>query len=50
MRNCSMDDKKNKIIMGRIVQSLRESLDMSRYALAKDAEVDNSWLRRFENG
>ena len=23
---------------------------MSRYALAKDAGVDNSWLRRFEMG
>jgi len=45
-----MDDKKNKRIMGLIIQSLRESLGMSRYALAKDAEVDNSWLRRFETG
>ena len=50
MQNCCMDDKKNKLIMGLIVQSLRESLGMSRYALAKDAEVDNSWLRRFETG
>ena len=46
-----MDDtNKNKLIMGLIVQSLRESLGMSRYALARDAEVDNSWLRRFETG
>lgn len=36
--------------MGLIIQSLRESLGMSRYALAKNAEVDNSWLRRFETG
>ena len=36
--------------MGLIIQSLRESLGMSRYALARDAEVDNSWLRRFETG
>ena len=36
--------------MGLIVQSLRESLGMSRYALARDADVDNSWLRRFETG
>lgn len=39
-----------KLVMGLIVQSLRESLGMSRYALAKNAEVDNSWLRRFETG
>jgi len=45
-----MDDKENKLIMGLIVQSLRESLGMSRYALARDAGVDNSWLRRFETG
>jgi len=45
-----MDDKKNKLVMGLIIQSLRESLGMSRYALARDAEVDNSWLRRFETG
>ena len=45
-----MDDRKNKLIMGLIVQSLRESLGMTRYALARDAEVDNSWLRRFETG
>jgi len=45
-----MDDNKNKLVMGLIVQSLRESLGMSRYALARDADVDNSWLRRFETG
>lgn len=45
-----MDGTKNKLVMGLIVQSLRESLGMSRYALARDAEVDNSWLRRFETG
>jgi len=45
-----MDDEKKKLVMGLIVQSLRESLGMSRYALAKDAEVDSSWLRRFEAG
>ena len=45
-----MDDKKSKRVMGLIIQSLRESLGMSRYALAKAAEVDNSWLRRFETG
>ena len=50
MRNCSMDEEKKKLVMGLIVQSLRESLGMSRYALARDAEVDNSWLRRFETG
>ena len=41
---------KNKIVMGLIVKSLREGLGMSRYALAKDAGVDASWLRRFETG
>ncbi len=45
-----MNDNQKKVIMGRIVQSLREGLGMSRYALAKDAGVDNSWLRRFEMG
>lgn len=45
-----MDENQKKLIMGQIVQSLREGLNMSRYALAKDAGVDNSWLRRFENG
>ncbi len=39
-----------KIIMGLIVRALREGLGMSRYALAKEAGVDNSWLRRFEEG
>jgi len=50
MRNCSMDDEKKKRVMGLIVLSLRESLGMSRYALAKNADVDSSWLRRFETG
>ena len=45
-----MDAKQKKFVMGLVVQSLRESLGMSRYALAKDAEVDGSWLRRFETG
>ena len=45
-----MDDDKKKLVMGLIVRSLRESLGMSRYALARDADVDNSWLRRFETG
>jgi transcriptional regulator with XRE-family HTH domain len=45
-----MDDGKKKLVMGLIVQSLREGLGMSRYALAKDSEVDSSWLRRFETG
>lgn len=36
--------------MGMIVKSLREGLGMSRYALAKEAGVDSSWLRRFERG
>jgi transcriptional regulator with XRE-family HTH domain len=45
-----MDSNKTKIIMGLVVRSLREGLGMSRYALAKDAAVDNSWLRRFEQG
>jgi transcriptional regulator with XRE-family HTH domain len=45
-----MGYKKSKRVMGLIIQSLRESLGMSRYALARDAEVDNSWLRRFETG
>lgn len=36
--------------MGLIVASLREGLGMSRYALAKGAGVDTSWLRRFEQG
>ncbi len=45
-----MDDCQKKAIMGQIIRSLREGLGMSRYALAKDAGVDNSWLRRFEMG
>ena len=45
-----MDKDKPKIIMGLIVESLREGLGMSRYALAKEAGVDSSWLRRFEKG
>ena len=36
--------------MGRIVAALREERLMSRYALAKRAGVDCSWLRRFEQG
>ncbi len=45
-----MDKDKTKIIMGLIVESLREGLGMSRYALAKESGVDYSWLRRFEKG
>lgn len=45
-----MDKGKTKTIMGLIVLSLREGLGMSRYALAKNAGVDYSWLRRFELG
>ena len=45
-----MDDSKKKLVMGLIVRILREGLCMSRYALAKDSEVDSSWLRRFETG
>ena len=36
--------------MGLIVESLREGLGMSRYALAKESGVDYSWLRRFKKG
>ncbi len=36
--------------MGLVITSLRENLGMSRYALAKQAEVDYAWLRRFEQG
>ena len=50
MHTGRMGQDKKKLIMGLIVQSLRESLGMSRYALAKDAGVDTSWLRRFETG
>jgi transcriptional regulator with XRE-family HTH domain len=45
-----MDDAHKKMIMGLVIRSLRESLGMSRYALAKDSGVDTSWLRRFETG
>ena len=45
-----MDESKKKLVMGLIVRSIREGLCMSRYALAKDAEVDCSWLRRLETG
>lgn len=45
-----MGKDKTKAIMGMIVKSLRERLGMSRYALAKEAGVDSSWLRRFERG
>lgn len=50
MFNGTMDKDKTKIIMGLIVESLREGLGMSRYALAKESGVDYSWLRRFEKG
>lgn len=45
-----MDKDKTKIIMGLIVESLREGLGMSRYALAQEAGVGYSCLRRFEKG
>ena len=45
-----MDNDKTKVIMGLIVASLREGLGMSRYALAQEAGVDYSCLRRFEQG
>ena len=45
-----MDKERTKQIMGQVVQQLREEKGMSRYALAKAAGVDNSWLRRFEQG
>lgn len=45
-----MDKNNTKMIMGLIVESLRKGLGMSRYALAKEAGVDCSWLRRFEQG
>ncbi|MPM67028.1 hypothetical protein SDC9_113944 [bioreactor metagenome] len=48
--NSSYGRDNTKKIMGLIVQSLREGLGMSRYALAKEAGVDSSWLRRFEQG
>ena len=49
-RVMSMDNDKTKVIMELIVASLREGLGMSRYALAQEAGVDYSWLRRFEQG
>lgn len=45
-----MSTDNTKIIMGLIVESLREGLGMTRYALAKESGVDYSWLRRFEKG
>lgn len=48
--NATMDKDTSKKIMGLVVESIREGLGMSRYALAKEAGVDNSWLRRFERG
>ena len=45
-----MKNPSANLVMGLIVKSLREGLGMSRYALAKLAGVDYSWLRRFENG
>ena len=45
-----MSADNTKVIMGLIVESLREGLGMSRYALAKASGVDYSWLRRFEKG
>lgn len=45
-----MVNDKTKYIMGLTIASFRKSCGMSRYALAKEAEVDNSWLRRFEQG
>lgn len=45
-----METEQAKQIMGRIVAALREERLMSRYALAKRAGVDCSWLRRFEQG
>ena len=52
MLNTGMDIEadKTKLVMGLIIKSLREEIVMSRYALAKNAGVDYSWLRRFENG
>ena len=45
-----MESEQAKQIMGRIVAALREERLMSRYALAKRAGVDCSWLRRLEQG
>ena len=45
-----MGDKKTKLVMGLSAQATRESPGLSRYALARNSGVDNSWLRRFETG
>ncbi len=45
-----MDKDKTKLIMGLVVETLREGQGMSRYALAKESGVDYAWLRRFEKG
>lgn len=45
-----MKDATIKQAMGLVIVSLRESLGISRYALARDAGVDYAWLRRFEKG
>lgn len=54
MRNrfhTAMDNDKTKVIMGLIVAvASQNGLGMSRYALAQEAGVDYSWLRRFEQG
>ena len=50
MFNRLMDKERTKQIMGQVIQQLREERNMSRYALAKAAGVDNSWLRRLEQG
>ncbi|MFI3271939.1 MAG: helix-turn-helix transcriptional regulator [Pseudomonadota bacterium] len=50
MLNTSMTATTTKQTMGLVIVSLRESLGISRYALARDADVDYAWLRRFEMG
>lgn len=50
MLNTSMKTTSTKQTMGLVIVSLRESLGISRYALARDAGVDYAWLRRFEKG
>ena len=45
-----MDKDKTKLIMGLVVETLREGQGMSRYALAKESGADYAWLRRFEKG
>ncbi len=50
MLNASMKATTTKQAMGLVIVSLRESLGISRYALARDAGVDYAWLRRFEMG